>query len=889
MLAVQIASDGHAVDVQDDLLAIAVDPAESERLRYRSIVALRDLEWRGTELAALLDSPSLLGDDSTCELRGAILDVSWPQSLSTADALKHATVPAPEWLVGHYSIAIHRLAEGLTGQDVGAAAEWLNQAIADTLWFEELRNAALAVCADHIDDDTVRNSAVSAVRRKLLQSEPLFGTLGLKQSWPVARRRALLIAVAQEASDDELFALLSDAKKGGLLHAEDFPWLVEQLDEVAADAASPLLNMLHHMFNPDRFDHANTLAGLPRDHRLVTGPLATWCEVVELSSPRAEELRQAWRRWHQPIGTAPAAVEDEIETWINTNLDAFDNGDVKAFAHALLLMTVPPGAKRSRSPFQPDLTKHPRWTELSQATREAVISRASQYLTAASCQPEIWNEPDLSTASAQAAYRSMVLLLRTGNGLNALPADVWKEWAPGIISWRPTVNGASAEDQLVLIAKAKPHAHNSLVRALLAIIQIDASHQTSTYAYAECRLLWNEELSTGLARLLEQRPESVSDEIVGVLLEHDPARARPILNDWVRNGSDDAACLAIERLLAHDAVASWPAIKNVLVGKPSIAKKAVLNLANRERTDLDLSDEQLGFFHAWMENNFPRQEDPEVAGAHTITSREMVSRWRDRLMEVLVGRGTQASVEALRNFAMLKPEESWRMSVLARALRSRREAAWQPLDLATLAEFGRDRSKRLARTNHELLEVVLGALAAIQERLIGETPESHLLWDTRVMRPKSEDEASDYLLHRLRDLIGHVIVNREVQVRRNAPSGIPERTDLLIEAIIPDEPNLRVVIEAKGAWSVELLTAIETQLIDRYLTDFQPAVGIYLVFWPDATSWADGQGQQDRSRLLRLDRTAIQAELNQQAAAGSANGYFVTVKHLDIPYKRSIA
>lgn len=886
-LAIQIARDGQALGVQDDLLAIAMDPAESERVRYDSVVALRDLGWRGTELVALLEDPSLMGQDNNCELRGAVLDASWPHSLSTPDALKHATVPAPEWFMGHYSIAIHRLANGLSSADAEAAAGWLSQPVADSLWFEELRNAALAICAEHMDDVAARQSAVSAVRRKLRQYEPVFGTLGLKQNWPVSRRKGLVLAVAREASEEELVTLISDQKKGGLLSAEDFPWLVEELDRVTSDVAPSLLNILHLMFDPNRFDHANTLASLPPDHRLVMGPLAPWCELVELGSAHAEELRQVWTRWHRPARKAPTAIEDPIETWINTNLAAFDNGNVEAFEHALRLITVPPGSKHVRSTFQPDLTKHPRWTDLKQATRDSVISRASQYLTSASCQPEVWQEDDLSTASSEAAYRSMVLLLRTGNGLDSLPHEVWEEWAPGIVSWRPTVNGASEEDQEALIKRAKPHAHSSLVRALLAIIKIDASRGTPTHVGSECRLLWNEELSTGFATLLEQGPDSVSGDIATLLLEYDPVRARPILNNWIQDGSDDAAGLAVNCLLAHDAVTSWPAIKNVLVSRPSIVKKAVLNLANRERTDLNLTDEQLEFFHVWMEDNFPRQEDPQVVGAHDVSSREMVARWRDHLMEVLVGRGTQSSVQALRKFAALEPHDPWRMSVLARALRSRREAVWEPLDLSTLADFGRDRSKRLARTNRELLDVVLGALDTIQERLIGETPESHLLWDTRAMRPKSEDEISDYLLHRLRDVIGQVIVNREVQVRRNSPSGIPERADLLIEAAIPNEPNLRVVIEVKGAWSAELLTAIRAQLVDRYLTDFWPAAGIYLVLWPDVSSWREGPGQSDRNRLVTLDRAVIEAELNQQAAIAITNGYCVAVEYLDIPYRRT--
>lgn len=891
LLAIQIAREAQVTDVEGELLNIATDPEQSERLRYHSIVTLGDLGYRGRALTAVLEDPRLLGEDAKRELRGAIIDASWPHDLSTADALRHLAVSAPSWLIGHYSLAIGRIARGLTDRDFEASAEWLGQEVADTEWFDELRNATLAVCADHIDNATAQQSAVSAVRRRLAQNEAVFGTHGHEVSWPSSRRRALLLVVADSLTDEELFALVSESKTDGLLHPEDFPWLVEELEDASDQRVPILLELLHHMFTPDRFDHANTLASLPQDHPLVAGALAHWCGYVDLDSPNAATQRESWRKWNRPNQTERTAkdIEDPVECWINSNLEKFDGGDLRAFAHALLLVTVPPGASRYRAPFQPDLTTHPRWKALSTVTQQAIISRVPAYLTSASCQPEIWDEDDLSTASAQAAYRSMILLLRTGDQLDSLPATTWEEWAPGIMSWRPAINGASQSDHEHLIRKAKPHAQGSLIRALLDIIRIDIRSQSTSFVAQECALLWSTELSTGLATLLSGGVNSASLELATILLRHDPENGRAVLNAWIVEGSEKATGQALECLLAHDAHVSWPVIRKLLTERPEVSKEAILNLADRENTDPNMTDEQLAFLHSWLEKHFPREEDPDISGAHAITAREMVTRWRDRLLEVLIGRGTEASVEALRIFAREQPQEAWRMSALARALRSRREAAWQPLDPGVLAEYGRDISKRLARSNHELLEVVVSALVRIQERLTGETPESHLLWDTRVMRPKSEDEASDYLLHRLRDLVAEAIINREVQVRRNAPSGIPERADLLIEAVTAGERNLRVVVESKGAWSDELLTAIDSQLIGRYMADFRPAAGIYIVLWPDAGSWASDQGRQDRARLINMCREDVIAQIEEQVESARLHDIDIAAHHLDMDYKRPTA
>lgn len=332
LVAIQLAADGHATDLQDDLLALAVDPSEPEYLRYRSIIALRDLDWHGHELASLLENPSVLGEDSRRELRGAILDASWPHSISTPQALRHINVPATPWFIGHYSIAIHRIAGGLTEHDVEAAAALLDLPLAADEWFSELRNAALALCADYIHVDKARTSAVAAVLRNLRLYQPAFGSLGLTGAWPDERRLALLLAVIRDASEDELLALLSEARRDGLLHVEDFPWLVDQLDRSDDKLSSNLLILLTHMFNPNRFDHANCLASLPREHKLVTGPLANWCEVIVLGSRRARELREAWNRLYKSptrVELSTDAEDDQIGEWITSNLNKSRQGNLQ--------------------------------------------------------------------------------------------------------------------------------------------------------------------------------------------------------------------------------------------------------------------------------------------------------------------------------------------------------------------------------------------------------------------------------------------------------------------------------------------------------------------------------------------------------------------------------
>jgi hypothetical protein len=165
-----------------------------------------------------------------------------------------------------------------------------------------------------------------------------------------------------------------------------------------------------------------------------------------------------------------------------------------------------------------------------------------------------------------------------------------------------------------------------------------------------------------------------------------------------------------------------------------------------------------------------------------------------------------------------------------------------------------------------------------------------LLWDTHSRRPKSEDEISDHLRNRLAELTGgnRLVVNREVQVRRNRTSGIPERDDLQIDAATARPgpfATISLPVEVKGAWNDELLTAMRSQLVERYMADLHVACGCYVVLWPDIESW--GAGESRRGVFASRDRDGVIEELAGQARELRDEGIYVEVLHLRIDYARA--
>ena len=54
--------------------------------------------------------------------------------------------------------------------------------------------------------------------------------------------------------------------------------------------------------------------------------------------------------------------------------------------------------------------------------------------------------------------------------LEELSPAVWREWAPILIDWTTTINGASEEDKRRLLMLARPHAEEQLRETMLALV-----------------------------------------------------------------------------------------------------------------------------------------------------------------------------------------------------------------------------------------------------------------------------------------------------------------------------------------------------------------------------------------------------------------------------------
>ena len=146
--------------------------------------------------------------------------------------------------------------------------------------------------------------------------------------------------------------------------------------------------------------------------------------------------------------------------------------------------------------------------------------------------------------------------------------------------------------------------------------------------------------------------------------------------------------------------------------------------------------------------------------------------------------------------------------------------------------------------------------------------------DPKRLRPIDEDAISDQVRLFLKgELVDSgVVVNREVEIGRVPGARLGSRTDIKVDAISRNETGemynvITAVIETKGCWNAELLTAMQTQLVENYLVRLAAPTGIYLVGWFDKPKWDLTDSR--RTRTPDWSRDQAQLQLDAQAAAQS--------------------
>jgi hypothetical protein len=890
------------VELRDDLVAIALDREADNRDRVDAGWTLSRLtaEHRTAALRPLALDADARGDDPQDDLRGVGLLASWPQALSVAEVFAVLTPANQRNYHGAYAAFLGAFRDGITEDDVDAGLAWLLRDLDGPDRDHDLAGVAnriLLLAAQRPVDRHVVEAFVRVVRARVDEDRLLFEDYRRDEPRDPLKNPALRHAVAaslleSNAAGDRMLGY--GLRSLGVVRADDLAWLADRYVQAAQDERGELRSLFRWTFDVDNPVHRDLVLGMSTEHPLHADLVHAWVDAVPLDSPEAQALRQTWAL-QRPSRPADV-VDDGVEKEIDELLGRFDAGEAVGFWYSVRLLTVAPGSQHFGAEFDPDVSGMPRWSALAEATRERLVRAAERYLREFPCDPGEWlDRPDIVHHPSAAGYRAMLLLLReAGDRLRGLPASAWTEWAPVLAtSTTAMANGAKWEDKLRLFELAGPVVVSAARDALIIRVQAECGAGKRPFLANEAGYLWDDTVASTYLALARTSGGDPREEVVDLLARRDLDPLRPVLLEWLADQSDAGRFrLAATTLIDVDLDRSWDGVRAAFGSDTALAEDVLggtLTVRGFALTD-DLSAPVLADLYLWLRAHFPPETDPTFDDAHFVGRREQIGQWRDKLLRRLQDEGSPAAVHAIRRIGVALPDVPWIGRVLVAAEAALRRTQWTPTTLPELLRLAHDRRTVVVHSSAALARAVVSVLDEIQVGLTGATPASHYLWDTHTGRPKTEDEVSDYLRNELDRALAvrGIVVNREVQVRRNRASGIGERTDLLVEAAAatgPEASHISLPVEVKGAWNAELTTALEDQLVGRYMRDTSAEHGIFLVVWPDLAAWKD-EADDRRRTIASLDRSDVESRLADQASSMRTAGRDVEVVHLDIDYLR---
>ncbi len=303
-----------------------------------------------------------------------------------------------------------------------------------------------------------------------------------------------------------------------------------------------------------------------------------------------------------------------------------------------------------------------------------------------------------------------------------------------------------------------------------------------------------------------------------------------------------------------------------------------------------ISEERVADLYVWMFRQYPPSEYYLPRGGGSIGFKENMGMWRDDLLRHLQGRGTAEACRQIERIGADLPELQDRLKrILYQARAETRRQTWvapEPRHVLGLTERP---VRRLLQNGDQLLELLIESLERFQDKLRGSTPAVFALWNevNGSFTPKDEERISDQVkLHLESDLAERgVVVNREVVIRRGGGGRRGERTDIHVDAVVPS-PNqgqydtVSVIIEAKGCWNRKLGTAMEEQLVNRYLHENQCRHGLYLVGWFNCEQWDAADPRKGRAPKYGID--AARGKLEEQAKKLSLGDLSIRSAVLDL-------
>jgi hypothetical protein len=883
--AINVAMVCGTKELQNLLADVALNLHDEFVVRLRAAYAVAEVSDAPTihRLKPLATTPS--EEDEDFALRAVALRALWPEHLSADELFASLAIPR-DGSYGAYRIFLsHELVEHLRPDGLPAALRWAAN-LTDAEMQERSVEKLIAEIAlqgwIHFDEPGVQGALGSFAIASLRQHHHAL-TPDDNRFEDSERKRHFLAEICLRTMDDfSSHGLGLIFRLPRLVRTTDMSWLLEKvLVETDPAVADRWIDLIDRLIDPAIPGQIDALIQAASQSGQLAEALKPRFAPVALASPEAEEMRQPHReysaqRLEYERRTKPVLLDPPPNIRVEQHLAASEAGDSRAWYLASCDLQLEPTSRFYPQELEVDVTVLPGWLAAGPDRRARLVVAAQRFLTEHSA-GEDWVGTNSTPDFAFAGYKALMLLYREAPAqLTALPEEVWARWAPiivGFFGFEVVAEDQSAHDTIArLCAERAPEA---VTRNLKAIFSEEVSGKEVFILPRFVERAWNESIGKTLleaATASDVNPKTAAG-LFEALLKHgspDAAQAARHMLSLPLPSEGRARELAIPpavALLRHAQDAGWDALWPAFESDAAFGRSVVESVAMHDMHNpsiaLRIAERDLATFYIWLRVQYPH--DRELMRGRIGTT-QAIHEYRDSLLHALMNGGTRDAVVAVSAIAARFPELDWLKRAISEARNVTLRATWCPLSPTDLIELTHRPDSRLVQSAAQLQDVIIESLGKLQAELQGETPAAPDLWDEvdkGKFKPKDENHLSDYVKRHLeRDLKQRgIIALREVEIRRGEAQGEGERTDIHVTGIVPSIAEgafetVRVIIEVKGYWHSSVNTAMEAQLVFRYLRDNDCQHGIYLVGWYHCEQWDKRDSRYNKSRKESAQATA---------------------------------
>jgi len=879
-VVIDIVAAANLLEVGEYLVDAVADLSAPSDVRMKAAQALLRLKDPSTfkRVKALL--PDRIGDDPHDEIRGCLLLLLWPANLEAETLFASLVEPDDFHFVGRYAEFLREpVLQGINAQTLRTGLAWVATQTDDfpdrfhDLVATILNLGARIWRAGYDEEDLFPQALLGQLRADsgVLDTAALPELAELLND--VEARHRLVETLIPQLGERNGHLLIPNARFL-LVREDDMQWLIEKGRAAEPDAKRRAwAELMNRVITAEAsVEIIDMILSEAQTNSLVAEEFRWAIQPVALDSKQARDAREIHRLRTRTLAREPKIdavaklrrLVDQLgaideEWWAKAMTLAFDRleWNVRAAIDQLVELT-------------------------SNSNHTSLCVAAERFLTSADAPAEDQIEPRSIQYWSAFAFGAMVLLAeRDPSRFEALSVDVIRRWIPSILAEAAFDSGLDAAALDALRAKLPP---DDVARVIERLIRIENdSHPDGLHnSLRAAERLPSVQVTKVLIGYLDDTSlhDGAFGSLLGALLKHGVPNARVRCENLVRSATaageaDKRALAAAKNLVAHSPDASWSLIWAFVRAVGKEGQKLLESQLGFDRMNeflAKLKDSEIADIVIWIFENRAKEDlDIESHIGMAIIS----------VLNVLLKRGR---VEELRRIQAAFPNRIHDQFILM-AQEERQKESWNPPTPEQLFALGTDRRKRVVQNAERLVDVVIESLQRLQAQLHGEDPTAKYLWDGD--KPKDEGAIRDWIRKFLNDddALPRLITNKEVEVFDRF------YTDIKIEAIGRGarrdlDPKLVVTIEVKGCWHDELKTAMETQLVEKYLRGSGSPYGIYLVARFGASAWTDEDGR--KKKCHSWSREEMEEYLSRQAENLREQGFFITLVVLDcaIPKKK---